>query len=1139
MSSTEFLHAGSGQPGYYRFPTIHDDVVVFVSEDDLWQVPAAGGPARRVTAGQGRARFPRISPDGKWLAFSGTEEGPMEVFVMPAGGGRPRRLTFQGSMALVCGWDPQGHILYASPANQHTMRFTAVYRVHPEGGQPEQLPIGPALTVSYGASGGLVLGRYGMVGREPAYWKRYRGGTAGDLWIDVKGKGIFNRLIELPGNLTHPLWLGERIYFTSDHEGIGNLYSTTPEGADLTRHTSHEDYYVRHPSTDGRRIVYHAGADLFLFDPASGSGTKIDVDYSSPRTGRNRKYVGAAKYLDEYSPHPQGYLLATVIRGKSYHMGLFEGPAIQHGESDGVRYREVQWLQPREKEAPGAEAPSLTASASTASAPTTPDPTTPDQVSLAMVSDADGEERIEIHEGAPEATVRRLSKLDLGWIQRLVAAPKGRRLAVTNHRSELWLVDVDGEEATKVDASERFLIRHVSWSADGRWLAYAFTQSIHVTVIKLYNVETKEQAVATPPAIVDTAPIFDPEGKYLYFLSNRELNPVYDTVHFDLGFPRAFKPYLITLRKDVPNPFLPQPTPDGGGDSDAASQKAKADSSDKAAGDADGDSAAGAPSDDKAVERVDIDLEGIQERMVAFPLEEARYTQLEAIPGKLLYATVPIEGAAGRNIFGAGAPPAKATLSAFDFKTMSSDVLVSGITTFEVAADSKTLIYRAGNKLRSITAGEKADEKSAQEGPGRKSGWIDLSRIKISLVPPAEWRQMFREAWRMQRDNFWNAEMSDVDWLAVYRRYEPLLDRIATRGEFSDLMWEMQGELGTSHAYEIGGDYPASPQYHQGFLGADISYDSVTSAWRIDRIASGAAWSDEAGSPLSKPGVNVHAGDRVLALNGAAVGADRSPHELLVNQAGSEVALTVADGDGENPRTVVVKTVGSEFPIRYRDWVETNRRRVHEATKGRVGYIHVPNMGADGYAEFHRSFLPEVDREGLIVDVRFNGGGHVSPLLLEKLARRRMAYVTSRWFGVEPWPDDAPPEPMVALTNEQAGSDGDIFSHSFKLMKLGPLVGKRTWGGVIGIYPRQFLVDRTITTQPEFSFWFEDVGWAVENYGTDPDIEVEITPQDYGAGRDPQLDRAIEEVQKILASHTPKKPSLADRPSRKLPRLEG
>ncbi len=1126
--------------GYYRFPTIHGDTVIFTSEEDLWQVPATGGTARRLTAGQGTARFPRISPDGTTVAFSGTEEGPMEVFVMPVTGGQPRRLTFHGVAALVCGWDPDGNILYATPAQQHTMRFTTIFRVSPTGGRPEELPLGSALTVSYGPDGSVVLGRYGMVGREPAYWKRYRGGTAGDLWIDAKGNGEFRRLLELQGNLTHPLWVGDRIYFTSDHEGVGNLYSTLPDGTDLQRHTSHDDYYVRHPSSDGKRIVYHAGADLFIYDPATRETLPVAVDYPSPRTERNRKYVAGARYLDEYSPHPEGHLLATVVRGKGYHMGLFEGPAIQHGEADGVRYRLAQWL-------PAPEAPATEGAAPVAGGAATPNggadgAATPGagaggpgdgrkdaakpSTSLAFVSDLEGEERIEIHEGAPGAEITRFSDIDLGWIQIMKAAPKGRRLAVANHRCRLFVVDVDGGTSTLVDESSHFLIRDVAWSPDGRWLAYAYRQSSHVQVIKLHNVETGESVVATPPLLRDSSPVFDPDGKYLYFISDRDLDPVYDSVHFDLSFPKGSKPFLITLRKDVPNPFLPQPEPDGAGN--GSSGDGARTGADAKNGDGDSDS------EKEAEEKIEVDVDGIQDRILAFPVEDAIYDTLDAISGKLLYTTLPIEGARKMNLFGGGTPPAKATLSAFDFKTRTSDVLIPGITSFALSADRKTMIYRVGNKLRYVAAGEKPDEKSAQEGPGRKSGWIDLSRIKVSVIPPLEWRQMFREAWRMQRDNFWNADMSDVDWVAVYDRYEPLLNRVSSREEFSDLMWEMQGELGTSHAYEMGGDYPESPQYRQGFLGADLSFDATKKLWRIDRVLRGDVWDPEAGSPLAKPGVNVSDGETLLAVNGAPVDDGQSPAELLVNRANTEVALTVGAPDGSEARTVVVKTLGSEFPMRYRDWVENNRRRVHEATDGKVGYIHVPNMIAEGYAEFHRSFLPETDREGLVIDVRFNAGGHVSALLLEKLARRRVAYVTTRWFGVEPWPNDAPPRPMVAVTNERAGSDGDIFSHSFKLLGLGPLIGKRTWGGVIGIWPRQSLVDRTITTQPEFSFWFEDVGWRVENYGTDPDIEVEITPQDYGAGRDPQLERAIQEVEKIRSGYVAKKPSLDDRPSLRL-----
>ena len=518
--------------------------------------------------------------------------------------------------------------------------------------------------------------------------------------------------------------------------------------------------------------------------------------------------------------------------------------------------------------------------------------------------------------------------------------------------------------------------------------------------------------------------------------------------------------------------------------------------------------------------------------MLAFPVPEARYGRVQGIKGKALFSTYPIEGARSsrRNDDG---PPARGTLESFDFEAQKQDRLADGVSDFWVGRDGKTLLYLSGDRLRVLKAGEKPPEKKDGDKPGRESGWIDLGRVKVSIEPASEWRQMFQEAWRLQREQFWTEDLSGIDWPAVHERYLPLVDRITTRSEFSDLLWELQGELGTSHAYEMGGEYRRGPDYRQGYLGVDWEFDPDSSAYRIARIARGDVWDADATSPLTAPGVNLQAGDRGAGhQRPAAWGRTRRRAERLVNQAGNEVVLTVrASGETESS-TVTVKALSDERPARYRDWVEQNRQKVHQATDGRVGYIHVPDMGPEGYAEFHRGFLAEYDRDALIVDVRVNGGGHVSGLLLEKLARRRVGYDFPRWASPRPYPDESPAGPMVALTNELAGSDGDIFSHTFKLMKLGPLVGKRTWGGVIGIWPRHRLVDGTVTTQPEFSFFFDDVGWRVENYGTDPDIEVDNAPHDYARGADPQLDKAIEVALELLAKRPPHRPRPTDRPSR-------
>ncbi|RME50456.1 MAG: peptidase, partial [Caldilineae bacterium] len=530
-----------------------------------------------------------------------------------------------------------------------------------------------------------------------------------------------------------------------------------------------------------------------------------------------------------------------------------------------------------------------------------------------------------------------------------------------------------------------------------------------------------------------------------------------------------------------------------------------------------------------------IDLEGIQERVLAFPVPEGRYGQIAGLKGKVLFTLFPLEGARQQNRLPSAPPPARGKLQVYNFDDLSHDTLIHGVSHFTLSMDGKTLLYRAGNRLRALKAGEKPPRDGDE--PGRKTGWLDLGRLKVLVEPQAEWEQMYREAWRLQRDNFWTEDMSGVDWQAVYRRYFPLLRRIATRTEFSDLLWEMQGELGTSHAYEMGGDYPPEPDYPQGFLAADFRYDPDTDSYRLTHIVQGDNWTRRAASPLAKPGLNLKPGDRLLAINGRRVGRDVSPQELLLNQAGNEVLLTFAPQNGGEPRSFPVKTLYSEFPARYREWVETNRRRVHEATGGRVGYIHIPDMGADGYAEFHRGYLAEVEREGLIVDVRNNRGGNVSSLILEKLARRHLGYDIRRYGDPLPYPPESAIGPMVALCNQYSASDGDMFSHAFKMMGLGPLIGVRTWGGVIGIDFRDTLVDGGLTTQPAYSFYFKDVGWKVENYGVEPDIEVEIRPQDYVAGRDPQLERAIEEILRRLEENPPTLPDFGGRPNLSPPEL--
>jgi tricorn protease len=1109
--------------GYYRFPTLQYNTVVFTCEDDLWSVPTGGGEARRLTSGLGEASRPCLSPDGKWLAFAGREDGQTEIYLMQSRSGQPQRLTYLGgSICYPVGWNAEGKIVFATNARQFHPAAVHLYTLAPQGGQPERINLGPARAISFGPAGGRVIGR--NTG-DPARWKRYRGGTAGTLWIDPQDSGEFKPLIQLKGNLASPMWLGKRIYFLSDHEGVGNLYSCLPDGSSLLRHTHHSAYYARNASSDGNRIVYHAGADLYLFDPASGDSTKIPVKFHSPQTQRSRKFADAARYLESYNLHPKGQALALTARGKLFAMANWEGAVLQlgspqdeHGNS--IRYRLPVWLADGKR-------------------------------GLA-VSDDGGEERFVLFSADGLAKAEVLPPLDAGRVVSIVANPKKDLAAFSNHRNELMVLDLATRELKTLDRGRNGPLHGFAWSPDGEWLAYSVNITLQTTVLKLWQASNGAITQLTQPVLHDVAPAFDPQGRYLYFLSYRTFDPVYDNLQFDLNFPRGVKPYAILLQKDGFSPFTPQPrlgeekkeekpqSPKPAAAEDPAMEEASA-AAPSTAGD--GEKPAAAPEPEKKPEKpIQIDLEGIQHRIVAFPVEEGRYGRVLGIQGnKVLYSTYPVEGALSQEFFN-HEPEAKGALWVYHFEDQKAEILFRAITDFNVSQDGNFIVYSSGYKLRVVKAGEKPEDNN---GKTRKTGWIDLGRVRLAISPGAEWRQMFREAWRLQRDHFWTPDMSKIDWLAVHDRYLPLVDRVSSRSEFSDLMWEMQGELGTSHCYEFGGDYRPQPVYPLGSLAASYAYDEASGGWRITAIARGDAWDPKRDSPLNTPGANIQSGDVILAINGQPLSASFSPEMALVNQAETEVTLTLAAAEpaaeaeaAPAPRNVTVKTIGNEFPVRYRQWVEANRAKVHAASDGKIGYVHIPDMGAAGYAEFHRYFLAEVDREGLIVDVRYNGGGHVSPLILQKLARKRIGYDTTRWgLDPQPYPPESVLGPIVALTNEQAGSDGDIFSHGFKMMKLGPLLGKRTWGGVIGIWPRHALVDGTITTQPEFSFWFQDVGWGVENYGTDPDIEVENLPQDYARGVDVQLERAIVEAQKLLTANPPRQPEFNDKPDLSLPRL--
>lgn len=1063
---------------YYRQPAIFQDQIVFVAEDDLWTFSLSNPIARRLTANLGMIRNPKISADGKQIAFISTEEGITEVYVIPFSGGEAKRLTWLGSYTNTLGWKGD-KIIIASCHESHFGYDYRIYELDSEGGTPLALPYGVANDISFGDQC-VVLG---CNTANPARWKRYRGGTAGYLLIDRKGKGIFQRFIDLKGNFASPMCIGKRIYFICDHEGIGNIYSCNLDGKDLKQHTHHKDYYARGAYTDGSSIIWHAGADLWMMDVAKNKAQKLDFSYDSPMVQRQRKFVDASKHKEDALLSPDAGLLAMSVRGKVLVGGNWDGSVQQYGIRQGVRYRLPQIL--------------------------------PEGKQLMMVSDEAGYERFEVHPlrqdfALSSEKVITFDNPDLGRLYDYEVAPQGTLIAMQNHKNELLVLDTKTKAFTSVDRNEHGMIYGFNWSPDGRWLAYAKNRDRKTSHIMIWDSTNGEKHIVSKPVLMDANPVFDPEGKYLYLISERTLKPMSDNVQFDFIFPATMKPYLITLQKDQRSPLIKaaeafEPKPEEAKPQDKK-KKAKP----------------------EEIKPVVIDFEGISDRLIEFPVEIANIGNLSATKGRIFYLLAALDSFMK--------PEQSLDLMCYDLEKQEGWVYAKGIQDYQISGDGSAILLISKDKYRVVTAKNEAKaELSSGSSFAKKDGFINLARFSAEIIPREEWKQMFREAWRLQAQHYWVEDMAGIDWQKVFDRYYLLVDRCACRSDFSDLMWEVQGELGTSHCYEFGGDYRSHPNYTVGKLGIDYRYNAKRKGYEITRILKGDHWESENRSPLMNPGLQVSEGWVIKAVNGDAVSKTITPERLTVNQAGKQVQLCLISADGKEQKNISVHTMKHEAAARYRDWVEGNREYVHKASKGKLGYLHIPNMGREGLTEFHRYYLAEVDHEGLVIDVRHNGGGSVSGLLLQKLARKRIGYDLTRWWGASPYMEDAPMGPMVCLTDELAGSDGDIFSHSFKLLGLGKLIGKRTWGGVIGIWPRHWLVDGTITTQPEFSFWFKDVGWGVENYGTDPDIEVEIMPQDYAAGKDPQLDMGIKTALAEIKKNPPLKPDFSKVPRRTLP----
>lgn len=1062
--------------GYLRYPHVHGDELVFTLDDDLWLGSVSGGRPTRLTTDHEPVRNPRFSPDGASIAWTSWVGGAPEVYVLDREAGRVARLTWWGDPTTrLVGWDGPDHVIVASGFAQHYRGLTHLYRVAADA-STELLGYGPAKSVAVGPAGQVAINT--PYGWDSSYWKRYRGGETSRIWLDAEGTGEWVRLLEdHPAGCYSLGWFGDRLFFSSDLGAGGlhierpaeqaQLWSVDAHGEGLTQHTRHDFAagFVRDPSTDGSTIVYHARGRLYAMAGLDADSRPIDLDLVIPEP--QPVMIDPTDRLGEFVPDARADGSVVEWRGAAYYLTHRGGPARALAALPGVRVREPQVL--------GATGKAV------------------------MATDAEGEDCLEVVSLTGEAEPVRLCRAALGRVLTLSSSPTGDRVGVVSHDGRVSIVRLPDGQTEQVGRSRQGEATDLTWSPDGRYLVWreAVVGEGEIGRLACYDTRDATAFGLTSGRFNDFSPSFSRDGKYLCFLSTRTFDPHYDQYGFDLSFSNAIRPWLVPLRATDPAPF--GPSADGWPVAELEEDADPDHGHDKAAGH---DQAEG-KADDQPPASV-IDADGFEERMVPFPVPSASYTDLACARGGVLWLRqTDTPGVLGVGRAGTEAEVAPDVLERFGFASRRLEVLGSKLDSFAVSGNGEYVLVRSKDEVHVQPADHKVEE---DDDPARIR--VDISRLRRELIPRDEWRQMFDENGRLMRDHFWRADMNGVDWAGVLAMYRPLVETLWTYDDLIDLLYETVAELNSSHAYVDPSTPFGDPSRRVGRLGADLSR-TPEGDWRLDRIIPGESSDPGAWSPLRAAGIAAGDGDLILAVDGQSVRNVAHIGELLQGSVGKVVELTL-QSPGAAARRVPVIPMANEETLRYHDWVARKREYVARRSGGRLGYLHVPDMVANGWAQVARQIDEATRHEGVITDVRYNRGGHTSQLVLERLGRKVIGYDIGRHYA-EPlsYPLQGVRGPLVFVTNQWAGSDGDIVTAAAQEMGLGPVVGERSWGGVVGIDGRFDLVDGTAVTQPRYSFWFKTKGWGVENHGVDPDVEVVQSPADWTSPDDIQLDAAI------------------------------
>jgi tricorn protease len=1053
---------GTGVARLLRFPTIHGKHIVFTYAGDLYIVSSTGGIARRLTSHEGYEMFPRFSPDGKHIAFTGQYDGNTEIYTIPAEGGVPKRLTWTATLGrddvsdrmgpnnICMGWTPDGkYVLFRSRRHSFNDFIGQLYKVSAGGGLAEELPLPRSGFCSFSPDGKKLA--YNRIFREFRTWKRYRGGMADDVWVyDFATKKTVN-VTNTPAQDVFPMWHQDKIYFLSDRGPVGrmNLYVTDEKGSKARALTQFKDFDIKFPSLGDKAIVFEYGGWIYRFDLESEKIEKVTIRILEDRPLARSRLHSTSKEVTNYEISPDGATALFGARGEVFTVPGKNGVTRNLTNTSGVHERNSKW--------------------------------SPDGKHIAFISDASGEDEVCIVTPEGNGKPSQLTsngdtyKYELHW------SPDSKKILWTDKKLRLCYVDVASKKVTQVTKAKMWEIRDAAWSPDSQWISYSQQEPEALSRVYLYSLAAGKNHVVTEERQASASPCFSGDGKYLFFVSGRDFNPIYSATEWNHAYRDMARIYLILLAKGTLSPFRPRSEKE-------KPEKEKPEKEKKEPA----KPAAGAPAPPPAVH---VDLEGIEERILQLPIKAANYRNLQSVGSSVYYIRT-------------GSGDAKPALQSYDLKTRKETALGS-VSGFEISADGKKMLVSQEGKYAII---------EMPRGPVTISEPLNLSGMEMQLDRAAEWKQIFHECWRQMRDFFYDPNMHGVDWKAMRDRYEPLVAHVSHRADLTYIIGEMIGELNVGHTYVGGGDMPRPARLPLGLLGAKLRKDPKTGYVQIVKVHKGNRWDARLRSPLNEIGVEAKDGDWIIAVDGKPTNELVNIYQALVNKVGKQVSLRLnSKPEEKGARKVTVVPIGSEAALLYHEWVEGNLAKVTKATNGKVGYLHVPDMQQAGLNQFARYFYPQTRKKALIIDVRGNGGGNVSPMLIERL-RRRIAMITIARNSI---PRTDPREmiygPMTCLLNEFSASDGDLFPFRFQHHKLGKLIGKRSWGGVVGIRGTLPLLDGGYLNRPEFSR-YDAAGktWIIEGHGVDPDIVVDNDPAREYAGGDDQLERAIDEMLKEL-----------------------